>query len=508
MKWQPMPAEARLPAGTRVEVLCGQPGQKCGVRNDGGRYLSSSLRRRCQTSIASTRCLRVSCGRSSLRSRDTRISAMPSAGISASSGNTGWSFSSNLPTMRGRVSDGTLNSACLIWFSTISRRSSTMRISVRPLANSRTPCGSKRPRHADLVEAQADRLRHRLVDAEPGQRLARLLVALARGDDAVLRLGRIDHHAVDLVDPREGERGIGLVVLQPMVLGPTVVGPAVVEAVGRDRELFLARNHDVDPLVGEIDGRGALDRVGDGLHRHPAARIARHRDAQQAEAHELVDRGRVQHRNRRRREGVLRLVRDGGGFGAVIVADDAQHAAVGGAAHGVAVFEGVAGAVGARPLAVPDAEHAVIADAGRQAGLLRALERGRRQLLVHRRAEHDAGFFEMALRLAEGEVIAAQGRAAIAGDQARRVQTRGAVARHLHQRQPDEGLDAVQERRAVGVGVDVVERDLARLVRQRLRAGMRRQRQLGLLTYPPPPVRGRKSEPLARSGGGWDRRPC
>jgi hypothetical protein len=32
MKWQPMPASARLPSGTRVEVLCGQPEQKYGVR--------------------------------------------------------------------------------------------------------------------------------------------------------------------------------------------------------------------------------------------------------------------------------------------------------------------------------------------------------------------------------------------------------------------------------------------------------------------------------------------
>jgi hypothetical protein len=27
-KWQPMPASAWLPSGTRVEVLCGQPEQK------------------------------------------------------------------------------------------------------------------------------------------------------------------------------------------------------------------------------------------------------------------------------------------------------------------------------------------------------------------------------------------------------------------------------------------------------------------------------------------------
>ena len=30
-----MPASAREPSGTRVEVLCGQPEQKCGVRSAG-----------------------------------------------------------------------------------------------------------------------------------------------------------------------------------------------------------------------------------------------------------------------------------------------------------------------------------------------------------------------------------------------------------------------------------------------------------------------------------------
>ena len=30
--WQPMPAVARLPSGTTVDVLCGQPEQKYGMR--------------------------------------------------------------------------------------------------------------------------------------------------------------------------------------------------------------------------------------------------------------------------------------------------------------------------------------------------------------------------------------------------------------------------------------------------------------------------------------------
>src|SRR5258708_35720481 len=45
MPWQPMPAIARLPSGTRVDVLCGQPEQKYGVRDTlgGGAAKSFSL---------------------------------------------------------------------------------------------------------------------------------------------------------------------------------------------------------------------------------------------------------------------------------------------------------------------------------------------------------------------------------------------------------------------------------------------------------------------------------
>ena len=32
MKWQPTPAIASLPSGTRVQLLCGQPEQKYGTR--------------------------------------------------------------------------------------------------------------------------------------------------------------------------------------------------------------------------------------------------------------------------------------------------------------------------------------------------------------------------------------------------------------------------------------------------------------------------------------------
>ena len=48
MKWQPMPAVARLPSGTRVDVLCGQPEQKYGWRTvvTRGRASAFSLKSR------------------------------------------------------------------------------------------------------------------------------------------------------------------------------------------------------------------------------------------------------------------------------------------------------------------------------------------------------------------------------------------------------------------------------------------------------------------------------
>src|SRR5271165_462075 len=39
--WQPIPASARLPSGTRVERLWGQPAQKPGLRAGAGRLVSA-----------------------------------------------------------------------------------------------------------------------------------------------------------------------------------------------------------------------------------------------------------------------------------------------------------------------------------------------------------------------------------------------------------------------------------------------------------------------------------
>ena len=92
----------------------------------------------------------------------------------------------------------------------------------------------------------------------------------------------------------------------------------------------------------------------------------------------------------------------------MVVAGEAEHAAVLGRARGIAVAEHVAAAVDAGALAVPDADRAIIFGAGRQIELLRAPDRGGREVLVHAGLELDVVLFEVFSRREELLVVAAQ----------------------------------------------------------------------------------------------------
>src|SRR3984957_4667140 len=138
-------------------------------------------------------------------------------------------------------------------------------------------------------------------------------------------------------------------------------------------------------------------------------------------------------------------MRDGGGFGAVVVAGKAQHAAVFRRTRRIAVAEHVAAAVDAGALAVPDADHAVVLRPGGKIELLRAPDRGGRKVLVDAGLEFDVVLFEM---LTGGEgllVVSPERRAAIAADKACGVQPGGAVAPDLGHRQAYQRLDPGQE---------------------------------------------------------------
>ena len=132
----------------------------------------------------------------------------------------------------------------------------------------------------------------------------------------------------------------------------------------------------------DVDGAGAVGDGRDELEARPQPARPRQRDrvagevdrllrvAGEQERHVQVDHRGVARRRQRRR------------LGARVVADDGDHAAVrrGAGEHGVA--DRVAGAVDARALAVPDAEHAVVLAVVERDGELAAHHRGRRELLV------------------------------------------------------------------------------------------------------------------------------
>ena len=179
-----------------------------------------------------------------------------------------------------------------------------------------------------------------------GKRLHHVAVGLAGGDDAQARARRVPDDAVQAVGAAVGEGGVDLVVEQARLLLEDAVGPADVEpAAGQDEVLGdLALT-----LSGSINDRSAgFDHVGDALERDPAARIAAHREAVQAEVEVVLHVRRVEVRDQAGLEDVLGLVRQRRGLGGMVVAGQHQHAAVLRGAGGVGVLEHVAAAVDAR----------------------------------------------------------------------------------------------------------------------------------------------------------------
>ena len=159
MKWQPMPAMAREPSGTRVLVLCGQPEQNQGMRSAPLPPTSSACMPRSAASrMASWRSSRAVMSASmpsffrraamaraisaGVRSAVAR-SSVSEVGLARAHSPPGvWASSTYLPTTLGRTSGRQLYSSSFSWYSMTWRFSSTTRISRSPVANSRVICAS------------------------------------------------------------------------------------------------------------------------------------------------------------------------------------------------------------------------------------------------------------------------------------------------------------------------------------------------------------------------------
>ena len=372
---------ARLPSGTLVEVLCGQPEQKYGVRcsfaaamPSAGRSNASSLARRC--SSAGLRW-------PSLRRRATTAAAImvgvnsPSLGSNVRAGLVALA-DHRRPLRRIDVVENAqqlvLDEAALLL---------DHQHVLQAFGEGAGAGLLQRPGQRHLVDAQSERLGFAVGNAEIGQRLPQIEIGLAGRHDAEPRRLGIEHDAVETVDAGEGGDRVHLRAVQPALLLQRRIGPADAEPTRRHLEIV---GHDDLDAIGIADDRGrALDRFRDRLEADPATGIARQRKAENAEIEIVLQRRGIDDRHQGRGEHLFALMGERRGLAAMVVAGQRDHAAVRRGAGRVGMLERIQRTVDAGALAVPDAEHAIDLGAGKHADLLAAPHRGRRQILVEAR---------------------------------------------------------------------------------------------------------------------------
>ena len=305
---------------------------------------------------------------------------------------------------------------------------------------------AERPRHAHLGQAHASGAQGGAgAKAEVRQRFTHVVVRLAGGHDDKLRLGRLGHDSVDAVGGRERFGQLGF-QRQPRLLGQRRVGQADVRR-RRPRGCANAVSCQVN-----LHHAGAVRHVRRRDEACPAASEPRQRPAEQPEIQHLLHIRRGEHRNTKIPQRVLAAARQRRGLAGGIVADHQQCAPGRAGAGGVGMAQRVAGAIQARRLAVPEAEHALMAGPRKQAHLLAPPHRGGGEILVDCRLEDDSPGLQAWRQPPEFPVQAAERGAAVAGDEAGGVQAGGRVQPALVERQAGDRLDAGKVR-AAALGV-------------------------------------------------------
>ncbi len=201
----------------------------------------------------------------------------------------------------------------------------------------------------------------RVVDAEVLERLAHVEVGLAgrRRCRTAARASRCMTRSSRLA------RAIGQRRVDLVAAAGALLAPAARRASGccsrRRRHAKSSGSTIVDAVGIDVD-RGRANRPSRAgiLKRDPAARIARHRQAVQAESRSPARRPGRAPGSSRRSKACSRWCGSVEDLQRVVVAGQQQHAAVLRRAGVVGVLEHVAAAVDARALAVPHGEHAVV----------------------------------------------------------------------------------------------------------------------------------------------------
>ncbi len=139
----------------------------------------------------------------------------------------------------------------------------------------------QRPHHRHLVHANAELAAGIVVQPQVMQGLTQVVVGLAAGDDAVAVVRAFDDVVVEPVGTHIGQRGVPLVVHQPLFLLQRHVRPADVHPPGG--QLEVVGQGDAHALGVDLDRGTGLDDLLDRLHPYPHAGIAAHGPGVQAQ---------------------------------------------------------------------------------------------------------------------------------------------------------------------------------------------------------------------------------
>ena len=322
--------------------------------------------------------------------------------------------------------------------------------------------GLERPGHPDAQQPHPAGDELGVGEPERRQRLPQVEPALAGGDDPDAGRAPPD----DRVQAVGG--GVAAGELEPGAVQVAFQGCQaraeqlrvrfVVERLAVDGQVGQDRH---DAVRGDRGGAGPVGDRGDHLQADPAARDAGQVHGVATEVEDVLDVGRVEHREGHVGERGL------GGAGhrrrlrGRVVSDDRERAAVGRGAGEVRVAQGVGGAVEAGRLAVPvagDPVGDVVAQGAGRRGELRALDRGEGELLVQSGGDDDAVRLEQVAVAEQLEVVPRQRGTLVARDVPAGAQARGGVGPALVEREAHEGLDPGELHAALGVGVAVAQR--------------------------------------------------
>src|SRR5713101_5945744 len=102
----------------------------------------------------------------------------------------------------------------------------------------------ERPRHRDLIKAEADFSGMRLVNPQIIERLAHIKVGFAGCNDPEPWLRAVDDDLVQPVRACESQGGVKFVLMQPIFLLERLIGPANIEPAGRHLE--ITGQHNID----------------------------------------------------------------------------------------------------------------------------------------------------------------------------------------------------------------------------------------------------------------------